>query len=78
MGHFDGTAVLQLHAAEAVEFMSARAPFNSEDPELGFGYEFPSLEMAIWRPNDDATTPEGRTFATIGVGRPGYFSDRSR
>jgi len=73
---YDGVPVLALPAWEAIEYMTTKAPFNPDDPELGFSYEFPSLETAIWRPEDDDEEPEGRTFMTIGVGRLGYFSGR--
>lgn len=73
---YEDVPVLALPAAEAIAFMASKAAFNEDDPELGFSYEFPSLELAIWRPDEDEETPEGRTFATIAIGRPGYFSER--
>lgn len=42
------------------------------DPELGYSYMFPNLELAFWRPNnDDEETPY---FATVGIGRAGYYT----
>jgi hypothetical protein len=49
-----------------------RAELDKSDPELGYSYIFPSLELAFWRPyNDDKEAPY---FATVGIGVPGYFS----
>lgn len=49
------------------------ATLDEADPELGYAYTFPSLELAFWRPDeDDAECPY---FATVGIGIPGYFSE---
>lgn len=49
-----------------------RAKLDETDPELGYSYTFPTLELAFWRPdNDDEETPY---FATVGIGIVGYFS----
>lgn len=48
------------------------AELDSTDPELGYSYTFPNLELAFWRPdNDDEETPY---FATVGMGRAGYYT----
>ncbi|KQQ91766.1 hypothetical protein [Massilia sp. Leaf139] len=45
---------------------------DETDPELGYSYIFPSLELAFWRPdNDDNEAPY---FSTVGIGMSGYFS----
>ena len=52
--------------------VSRRAKLDETDPELGYTYIFPSLELAFWRPdNDDDEAP---FFATVGIGVSGYFS----
>jgi hypothetical protein len=56
-------------AAELVKRIVANAPYDPDDPELGWSYLFPSLELSLWRP-----TAEEPYFATIGIGRHGYFS----
>jgi hypothetical protein len=48
------------------------AKYDEDDPELGFSYIFPSLELAFWRPDDDDN--EMPYFATVGIGGAGYFS----
>jgi hypothetical protein len=48
------------------------AKLDEADPELGYAYTFPSLELALWRPDDDdAETPY---FSTVGIGVCGYYS----
>jgi hypothetical protein len=49
-----------------------RAKLDDTDPELGYSYIFPSLELAFWRPDDD--DEETPCFYTVGIGVPGYFS----
>jgi hypothetical protein len=52
--------------------ISRRAKLDETDPELGYSYTFPSIELAFWRPdNDDDEAP---FFATAGIGVSGYFS----
>ena len=50
----------------------------SEDPEVGYSYIFPSLELSVWRPPlpNNTSDPDGRCFRTIGVGRKGYYSEK--
>jgi hypothetical protein len=52
-----------------VAWISKDSAYDPEDPELGHSYVFPSLDLAVWR-----STDQDRRFATIGVGRKGYFS----
>lgn len=49
----------------------SHAKHDDDDPELGFSYIFPSLELAFWRPGDD--DDEEPHFATVGIGVRGYF-----
>ncbi len=72
----DGEEVLVVPAEQVVENLAHRTPFDESDPELGYSYVFLELELAFWRPTlpEDENGDDGRTFATVGVGRPGYFS----
>lgn len=72
---FDGLPVLTLPADEVVGHVLQHAPFDERDPELGYSYVFRTLDLALWRPvlPESATDEEGRTFLTVGIGRPGYF-----
>jgi hypothetical protein len=87
---YQGRRVFDTPAAELVELVSRAAPFDPDDPELGYTYTFPALELALWRParREDVEGEEDvgdeeylkeleaewRTFHTIGVGVRGYFS----
>jgi len=74
---YKGIDVFALRAEDLVTLISRNAPFDPNDPELGYSYVFPLLEMSLWRPTipepEDAN-PEWTTFATVGVGRKGYYS----
>lgn len=49
-----------------------RAKLDETDPEFGYSYIFPSLELVFWRPdNDDSEAPY---FSTVGIGVSGYFT----
>ena len=55
-----------------VHEVGCRARLNETDPELGYSYIFPTLELALWRPdNDDKKAPY---FSTVGAGLSGYFA----
>ena len=75
--NYKGTDVFALAADDLVALISRDAPFDSNDRELGYSYTFPLLEMSVWRPTipePDDVSPEWTTFATVGIGRKGYFS----
>lgn len=69
---YDGVEVFATPADELVKIIAAEARFDESDPELGYSYLFPALELALWRPTRDQPY-----FSTIGVGIAGYFSGGS-
>ena len=69
---YGGVDVFATPADELVKAIAAEASFDGSDPELGYSYVFPALELALWRP-----TREQPYFSTIGVGIAGYFSGGS-
>jgi hypothetical protein len=71
---FDGIALLEIAPSEAVASVAAHAPFDADDPELGYSYVFKALDLSLWRPVADDAEPEGRTFMTVGIGRVGYYA----
>ena len=71
---FDGLAVLEVTPAQAVAAVARHAPFDKDDPELGYSYFFKPLDLSLWRPANDDDEPEGRTFMTVGVGRTDYYA----
>ncbi len=72
---YRGHRILTLPADAALAVLAADAPFDPTDEQVPYSYTFPALELAVWRPA--LSGRDGRTFATIGVGRPGYFSART-
>ena len=68
-----GEKILQLTADDAVKHVERH---DESNPELGYSYVFPALELALWRPviPESEDDEEGRTFSTVGVGVRGYFS----
>ncbi len=74
---YKGTNVFETKANDLVQTISSDAPFDPDDPELGYSYTFPQLELALWRPivpKDDNHNSQHHYFSTMGVGQPGYFS----
>jgi hypothetical protein len=67
-----GLPVFTTSVPALISEIGRRAELDRADPELGYSYTFPNLELAFWRPdNDDEETPY---FATVGLGRAGYYS----
>lgn len=67
-----GMAVFTTPVPALISEMERHAELDRSDPELGYSYMFPNLELAFWRPdNDDDETPY---FGTVGVGRVGYYT----
>ena len=76
--NYKGTDVFGLPADALVSLISQDAPFDPKAPELGYSYIFPLLEMSVWRPTipePEDVSPEWTTFATVGIGRKGYYSN---
>ena len=67
--HLFGQSVFDLSAPDLVNCIQTHAAVDSSDPELGFSYIFPTLELSVWRP-----TQQDLHFATIGIGEAGYYS----
>ncbi|TFW35378.1 hypothetical protein [Massilia horti] len=67
-----GLPVFATAAPVLIREVEHRAKLDETDPELGYTYIFPSLELAFWRTdNDDKEVPY---FSTVGIGVSGYFS----
>jgi hypothetical protein len=67
-----GLPVFTTTTAILVREVGHRAKHDEADPELGCSYIFPSLELALWRPDSDDN--EAPYFSTVGIGGAGYFS----
>jgi len=73
---YKGVDAHRTEAMELVACISKDAAYDPDDWELGYSYAFPALDLAVWRPvmPEGEGDEDGRCFATIGVGRRGYFS----
>jgi hypothetical protein len=65
-----GLALFQTPASEVVKALRKQTPYDSKDPELGYTYTFPKLDLACWRP---VMGKDGRFFDTVTLGVRGYF-----
>ena len=76
---FKAVLVFELPAEDLVAFIAKDTPFDPDDWELGYSYIFPELELSLWRPTlpESDQDEDSRYFRTIGIGRRGYYSDRS-
>jgi hypothetical protein len=77
---YKGTEVFKMKMGDLTNLISQDAPFDPEDPELGYTYVFPQLEIGVWRPvvPEDDNDPEVQHFSAIGVGKRGYYSSGYR
>lgn len=66
-----GMPAFSTPAMKLVQHFAAYASLAPES-EGGCTFEFPSLELSLWRPTDDEA--ENQFFSTIGIGIDGYFS----
>jgi hypothetical protein len=67
-----GHPVFSTEASTLLAVIENHARLDTTDPELGYSYIFPSLELSIWRPTVEP--PDGQFFATVGIGIHGYYS----
>jgi hypothetical protein len=65
-----GRSAFDTPASELINLIEAVTPSDKSDPEHGLSYIFPELELSLWRPS-----LADKGFATIGVGRPGYYAN---
>src|SRR5262249_26972465 len=47
---YRGVSVFEAEADELVRRVAEEAPYDEADPELGYSYVFPELELSLWRP----------------------------
>jgi hypothetical protein len=81
---YGGVDVFATGAEELVRLVAQDGPFDPDNPEHGFSYVFPSLELSLWRRcipeehGEECLEDTGGGFETIGVGKRGYYSNPSR
>jgi hypothetical protein len=73
---YKGIDVFNTVASKLIKKISEDDVYDASDPELGYSYLFPNLEMSLWRPikPESLEDDEGKYFSTIGVGVEGYYS----
>ena len=74
---FNGCDVHRAQPGHVLKLVSAVAPFDPEDPELGFTYAFPDLSLGLWRadlPSPGEDPGHDARFQTVLVGVPGYYT----
>jgi len=76
---FDGVWLHGTPAEDAVAVVSKHATYDETDPECGYAFVFPILDMSLWRrtlPGDRqaATDVAGRYFEAVAIGTRGYFA----
>jgi len=75
---FDGVCLHEVPAEEAIRVVARHGSYDENDPELGYTYVFPELQLSLWRPTrpEPGQAPDdigGRYFAAVGIGAAGYF-----
>lgn len=75
---FDGVCLHETLADEVVALVSKYADDDKTDPEIGYSYTFPKLQLSLWRgtlPDEgqDANDPDGRYFETVAIAKDGYL-----
>lgn len=62
-------SVFDIPADVLVAQLARNAPFDPNDPELGYSYSFPALGLWLWRPTmPEHHGDEGSFFETVGIG----------
>jgi hypothetical protein len=74
-----GHSLHEIPATDAIRLVSQFAECDRNDPEKGYSYIFPALQLSLWRPvlPSDPDDSEGRHFLAVGLGKAGYFSSSS-
>ena len=71
-----GMCPFELPADEVLAALAREGlAYDESDPELGYSYVYNEAEISLWRPvlPEDDDDDAGRFFATVGVGRRGYY-----
>ncbi len=71
-----GINVFDTPAHQVLSEIAGFSEYNQDDPEVGYSYVFPDLELSLWRPNipENEEEEDGKYFSTIGIGVRGYYS----
>jgi hypothetical protein len=74
----EGLDLLGSEASLVIERLKAKYDLDPNEPEPGYSYGFPSIELGFWRPVVPASEAdeEGRYFESVGFGRAGYYTEK--
>jgi hypothetical protein len=77
---FHGRSLLMLPAEGVLAWMKRFAEYDPDDPEVGYSYIYPDLDLSVWRPTlpEGSEDDEGRFFRSVGVARAGYYANGGR
>lgn len=77
MVFFDDQEVFSTKVEDLVAYVRETYSLDEEDPEAGYSYIFPEIELSFWRSElPEATEMDHQSyFDTVGLGKQGYFSD---
>ncbi|CAG0949031.1 hypothetical protein ANRL3_00092 [Anaerolineae bacterium] len=75
---YRGIDVFSIKANDLVDLIFQETSFDEDDPELGYSYVFPEIELSLWRSvlPQSLDDPSGQFFSTIGIGIKGYYSNK--
>ena len=68
-----GVSVFNAQVTSLIERFEQYAAVDTSDPEHGFSFIFPSLELSLWRPEIEGE--RALYFSTIGIGKLGCYSN---
>jgi hypothetical protein len=64
-------------AESVIEHLTKKEELDAHDPEPGYSFCFPRIELSFWRSVlPEAGSEEGRYFESAGFGCAGYFSKK--
>ena len=69
--------VFGFEADAVIAHLKKKYPSSVDDPEPGYSFCFPDIEVGFWRSVLPDDGEEGRYFESVGFGRAGYYSARN-
>lgn len=67
---FDSIDIFHTKASNVIDLLKSKYQYNENDPELGYSYVFPDIELSLWREDKNK-----EFFDTVGIGVKGYYSN---
>jgi len=74
---FDGYDLFGSEAEAVIEHLKKKHELDTHDPDPGYSFCFPRIELCFWRPVlPEKGSEEGRYFKSAGFGCDGYYSKK--